>query len=142
MEVASIDHDLGIDFNDLLSSIHQVPATGFKPGPPGFEPEPTTGFEPEPTTGFEPGPDQTQLQHAKNLTEATASSGIDQSFNQILSEVDDIFGGQLGASIADPNLYGNNLAPPFGNIFFVKLKHSEKAPKFEKKSPTCFDITG
>ena len=101
MEVASIDHDLGIDFNDLLSSIHQVPATGFKPEPPGFE----------------PGPDQTQLQHAKNLTEATASSGIDQSFNQILSEVDDIFGGQLGASIADPNLYGNNPAPPFGNIF-------------------------
>ena len=134
MEVASIDHDLGIDFNDLLSSIHQVPDTGFKPGPPGFEPEPTTGFE--------PGPDQTQLQHAKNLTEATASpSGIDQSFNQILSEVDNIFGGQLGASIADPNLYGNNLAPPFGNIFFVKLKHSEKAPKFEKKSPTCFDVT-
>ena len=111
MEVASIDHDLGIDFNDLLSSIHQVPATGFKPGPPGFEPGPATGFE--------PGPDQTQLQHAKNLTEATASSGIDQSFNQILSEVDDIFGGQLGASIADPNLYGNNPAPPFGNIFLI-----------------------
>ena len=112
MEVASIDHDLGIDFNDLLSSIHQVPATGFEPGPPGFEPEPATGFE--------PGPDQTQLQHAKNLTEATASSsGIDQSFNQILSEVDNIFGGQLGASIADPNLYGNNPAPPFGNIFLI-----------------------
>ena len=109
VEVASIDHDLGIDFNDLLSSIHQVPATGFEPGPPGFEPGHTTGFE--------PGPDQTQLQHAKNLTEATASSGIDQSFNQILSEVDNIFGGQLGASIADPNLYGNNPAPHFGNIF-------------------------
>ena len=140
MEVASIDRDLGIDFNDLLSSIHQVPETGFKPGTPEFEPEPATGFEL--ATGFEPGPDQTQLQHAKNLTEATASpSGIDQSFNQILSEVDNIFGGQLGASIADPNLYGNNLAPTFGNIFFVKLKHSEKAPKFEKKSPTCFDVT-
>ena len=111
MEVASIDHDLGIDFNDLLSSIHQVPATGFEPGPPGFEPGHTTGFE--------PGPDQTQLQHAKNLTEATASSGIDQSFNQILSEVDNIFGGQLGASIADPNLYGNNPAPPFGNIYLI-----------------------
>ena len=115
MEVASIDHDLGIDFNDLLSSIHQVPETGFKPGP--------SGFEPEPATGFEPGPDQTQLQHAKNLTEATASpSGLDQSFNQILSEVDDIFGGQLGASIADPNLYGNNPAPPFGIIFLYKIK--------------------
>ena len=117
MEVASIDHDLGIDFNDLLSSIHQVPATGIEPGPPGFDPGPP-GFEPGHATGFEPGPDQTQLQHAKNLTEATASSsGIDQSFNQILSEVDNIFGGQLGASIADPNLYGNNPAPPFGNIF-------------------------
>ena len=110
MEVESIDHDLGIEFNNLLSSIHQVPATGFKPG--------SSGFQPEPATGFEPGPDHTsQLQHAKNLTEATASSGIDQSFNQILSDVDTIFGGQLGASIADPNIYGNNPAPIFGNFF-------------------------
>ena len=130
MEVASIDHDLGIDFNDLLSSIHQVPETGFKPG--------SSGFEPGPATGFEPGPDHTsQLQHAKNLTETTASSGIDQSFNQILSEVDNIFGGQLGASIADPNFYGNNPAPPFGNIFIFHIIYSE-VPCFTYKNDSIF----
>ena len=84
MEVASIDHDLGIDFNDLLSSIHQVPVPG-----------------------LEPGPDQT---HAKNLT----VSGADQSFNQILSDFDGIFGGQIGASIGDPSFYDKNPSPSLG----------------------------
>ena len=33
---------------------------------------------------------------------------------------------------------------PRRNVFvelFLKLRHSEKATKFEKKSPTCFDFT-
>ena len=86
MEVASIDHDLGIDFNDLLSSIHQVPASG-----------------------LEPGPDQTQL--AENLT----MPALDQSFKDILSEVDGIFGSQIEAStIVDPSFYAKHPAPSLG----------------------------